>query len=148
MGVEVTGIDEAFNEIQKAVRKLDTEIITRLSYIGQKVVDGIRDGSLSDWNDHTGNLRSSIGYCVLANGSVVERQGFQVVLEGQQGSINGSAFLDSLVASADTKGYVLIIVAGMNYASYVEDIYGKPVLALGRLEAERMIAEMIQTLNR
>lgn len=147
MGITVTGIDSAIKELQLAAQKAQKEIITRLSYIGQKVVDGIKDGSLSNWNDVTGNLRSSIGYCVLNNGVIVEKSGFRVEKEGVEGVANGKYYLDSII-SLFPSGYALIVVAGMDYASYVESIENKSVLARGDIEAHRLVEEMVTQLNR
>ena len=80
--------------------------------------------------DHTGNLRSSIGYVIVKDGSIVGRN-FQVSEQAgtdkQTGKREGEQLAMDLVKTF-TKGYVLIGVAGMKYAMFVEAMENKDVL--------------------
>ena len=134
--------DYLYREYQKHLQKL----ITTLTYIGERVVNGIRDGSLSSWNDQTGNLRSSIGYMILVDGSPVKQGGFSQVLNGSKGVQEGMTYIQNL-ATLYPKGIALIIVAGMDYASYVEAMDNKVVLAQAEIEAENIIRKLIEQLN-
>lgn len=114
--------------------------------IGERVVQGIIDGDLSNWNDQSGNLRSSIGYIVTINGNIWKEGGFQQHAGTGEGSTVGRAYALSLIP-LHSKGVALILVAGMDYAAYVEAMENKTVLAQGGLEAEKLIDEMTRKLN-
>jgi len=118
-------------------------LINTLIYIGKQCVNKAR--SLNTYQDQTGNLRSSIGFMVLDNGSVVGSSSFPTVKSGKDGKSTGLDFIKSLAAE-ERSGLVLIVVAGMNYASYVEAI-GLDVLISAELLAEQKIPEMLRKLG-
>jgi hypothetical protein len=60
----------------------------------------------------TGHLKSSIGYFLLNNGVLVNQK--------FEGNPEGEKAAKELLATIPKSGYQLIVVAGMNYASYVE----------------------------
>ena len=154
MGLEVkANMDEIRAYLEKEVAKHAKRLVSMLQYVGQTVVNEIRTSHISNWDDQTGNLRSSIGYTVLLDGVPQVTSAFEQV-DGPErgkknepdGSAEGRNYLQSLVPLFP-KGIALIIVAGMEYASYVEKMQNKTVLAQGEIEAETLIASMIQQLN-
>ncbi len=120
-------------------------------------------GSYDNW---TGDLRSSIGYGVVKDGQIVKIGGFTKVTgagpnsaivnfstqsgdnvsfhatgrsgDGSRGSLIGQALVREL-APQFGKGYVLIGVAGMNYAVYVEAIHNKDVISFAPSHVEDFI---------
>lgn len=122
------------------------KVIAALQYVGETVVNNIREGKTSDWNDQTGNLRSSIGYIISVDGVPVKESPFTVVKDGQEGSEEGAAYA-RYRASLYPRGIALIIVAGMEYATYVEAMENKVVLAGAEIEATNLVAEMMNRLN-
>ncbi|MDP3561727.1 MAG: hypothetical protein Q8R83_06090 [Legionellaceae bacterium] len=66
------------------------------------------------FNDQTANLRASIGFIIMYDGKQVE-QDFQ----GGGGSTVGKTFAGK-IAKDYPKGWAIIIVAGMEYSSWVE----------------------------
>ncbi len=136
IGIRCTTNLMAFkSQLQQIESIINEEILNALSYLGEQCVARIRDRSANEsWIDHTGNLRSSIGYGVYAKGKSYVQSAFDSVLSGHTGSLNGKRYLDSLSSKyADT--YALVVVAGMSYADYVEAIEGKDVLASTELWA-------------
>lgn len=91
--------------------------------------------------DHTGNLRSSIGYVIVKDGSIVGRN-FQVSEQAgtdkQTGKREGEQLAMDLVKTFP-KGYVLIGVAGMKYAMFVEAMEKKDVLTRAADKADDFI---------
>lgn len=91
--------------------------------------------------DHTGNLRSSIGYVIVKDGSIVGRN-FQVSEQAgtdkQTGKREGEQLAMDLVRTF-TKGYVMIGVAGMKYAVFVEAMENKDVLTRAADKADDFI---------
>ena len=79
--------------------------------------------------DQTGNLRSSIGYVIFYDGEKVAGGGFGggalfansegVKGSGVQGGKTGNEISEKIAAKY-SKGFVVVIVAGMEYATYVE----------------------------
>lgn len=136
-------IDKVSASIDKEVRNLVDGVIDTLSYIGERAVTIARERG--DYMNRTGNLRSSIGYVILHDGQPVRQGEPEVYGEGNQGSQVAEELL-TMVRSEYPQGIVLIVCAGMNYASYVEDIYGKDVLTSARLETEQLAERMLKEL--
>jgi len=153
MGLEIKmDMDAIRAYLEKEVRAHQQRLISMLQYVGQTVVNEIRTSHISNWDDQTGNLRSSIGYTVILDGVPQVTSAFERV-DGpkrdearEDGTAEGKNFLDSLVPLYP-HGIALVIVAGMEYASYVEKMENKTVLAQGEIEAEKLIASMIEQLN-
>lgn len=69
------------------------------------------------YEDQTGNLTNSIGYVITYMGRIEYMGGFVGV--GDDGAEKGMQLADE-IAKRDGKNISIIIVAGMNYAAYVE----------------------------
>ena len=96
--------------------------------------------------DHTGNLRSSIGYLIVRNGSVAysDFQKQNVGTEGAEG-VEKSKKLARELATTHSKGLVLIGLAGMEYAVYVEAIESKDVITAANIKTEDWMKTAIKT---
>ena len=130
--------------MRRVYETLQEQIIIQLQYLGQECVSRIRGrGQSESWIDRTGNLRSSIGSAVYENGKKKLSTAFESVLGGQEGSEAGKRMIDAL-AKEYSQTYAMVVVAGMDYASYVENMNGKDVLASTRLWAESVIGERIE----
>lgn len=91
--------------------------------------------------DHTGNLRSSIGYVIVKDGSIVGRNfqlSEQAGTDKQTGKREGEQLAMDLLKTF-TKGYVMIGVAGMKYAVFVEAMENKDVLTRAADKADDFI---------
>lgn len=91
-----------------------------LQFLGEEFVNKAR--GLDTYQDRTGNLRASIGYIILKDGKIVD-QNFLASPRGTD-KTGGIAFARQVageVANDFPEGFVLIGVAGMSYARYVED---------------------------
>lgn len=99
--------------------------------------------------DHTGNLRSSIGYVIVEDGDVKE-ENFQIQhtgTEGDEGKAKGRKLAKNL-ANTYNVGMVLIGVAGMEYAVYVEALESKDVITAANIKAEAWMKKAIRTVFR
>lgn len=134
-------------DLRMAEDELRARCIENLEYIGERCVEIARNNGT--YKDHTGNLRSSIGYVVLEDGRPVsygKEKTFGGDLaghHGEEGPGAARAFLDSL-AGQYTQGLVLIVCAGMNYATYVEAVYHKDVLTSAELLAESLAKKLFK----
>lgn len=128
----------------KAQSIIGDEIKRALSRLGEECNKRIRDRAAKDsWNDQTGNLRSSIGYAIYSYGRVEIESAFNVVKNGIEGSQEGKKMVEDLASLfADT--YALVVLAGMEYASKVEDIETKDVLASTELWAKSVISSRME----
>lgn len=145
MGIEARFSTKAFDELLNAVPDiLYEEIVRAFSYLGEQCVRRVRDRSAEEsWIDQTGNLRSSIGYAVYEKGRVLFESAFNQVKEGFQGTNDGRKVIEEL-ASKYSQTYALVVVAGMNYAEYVEAKNGKDVLASTELWAKSKIDNYLE----
>jgi hypothetical protein len=121
------------NYLQKRLVLIEKEILRQLQYLGEKcVADGRINGT---YRDRTGNLRNSIGYVVMKNGNIIHEN-----FKGQGKEVATNAARKYLT------GYVLIVVAGMKYAAYVE-ARGYNVLSSAELLAESEMPKMLKRLQ-
>ncbi len=149
-------------EINRQAERVESAIVRMLSYLGEQCLIKVRDrSSEASWRDRTGNLRASVGYIIVKDGRVIGRNGFdnslgksahkeivtfttkdgksvsyttEVEAGGPEGASTGRAYAEDLAGRFSGEGYALIIVAGMNYASFVE-ARGRDVLAGAQLWA-------------
>lgn len=130
MGVRMTTrMSEVNAYMLKEAERIQKLAIRALSRLGERCVKEARDRTPEySWFDQTGNLRSSIGYIISHNGRIIQYSDFQQVKSGTEGSKTGKQFAEEIVKKY-TSGYVLVVVAGMNYAEYVEAMENKDVLA-------------------
>lgn len=137
-------IDGFFDEIITRLRKA---IEYRLPLIGEELRNtAVRNGS---YHDQTNNLRSSVGYVVVMDGRVLggrfEREGSGSGGNGSAGVSAGEEYARSLAAKFP-KGFVVIVVAGMRYASYVS-ARGYDVLDSAELIADGLIRKMLREIK-
>ena len=129
------------------------EVFAFLAQLGQSAYEtAVQEGK---YNDITGNLRSSLGYVISMDGKIVKEGGFKRIDgrgenyekvffttrsgDGSEGGRQGLSYARDL-ASKHTKGVTLIVVAGMDYASYVNDIHKLNVIDT----AEAKVIAMLQ----
>lgn len=142
--VSKTNTKKIYAKLQMQRKKLIEFLVTRLSYIGEACVKIARD--YGDYNDITGNLRSSISYIVMNDGEIVihgqPKQYPGKTGDGAHGAAEGEALLQRLKAKFPW-GVVLIVCAGMEYAAFVENVRGRRVLIDAELEAERLFKQLL-----
>nr|DAD63647.1 MAG TPA: hypothetical protein [Caudoviricetes sp.] len=125
------------------VEAIKKALVYNLCAVGEQVLNAAR--LTNSYKDQTGNLRSSIGYVVAVDGEIVQMSSFDTVKEGREGSRGGKEYAMQLVRDFP-HGIVLIVVAGMNYASYVS-AKGYDVLDSSELLADKLIPQMLQQLG-
>lgn len=153
------------------VDRAEERIYRLLQRAGEEFVKIARkEGKYQDW---TGNLRSSIGYVIVKNGHIVDFSSFDKVQgagenisivkfttkdgkvvnfrakgasgNGEEGPKAGFRLAIQL-ASEYTTGYVLICLAGMKYAVYVEAMENKDVISSASDHTEEWIKKQSRTL--
>ena len=98
--------------MNKAKQGFEDSLLDEFRRTGEQFIADAR--SIRTYQDQTGNLRSSIGYALFKDGQLVESS-----FPG--GDITGSgSTLAKEVSRSYPKGVLLVVVAGMYYAQYVE----------------------------
>lgn len=132
--------------LDEALRKRENALIYNLTYVGEKCINIARSTIKGrNYLDRTGNLRSSIGYVVVSHGKVVQSSNFQTIKNGRLGSVQGADFANE-IARKYTKGVVLILVAGMEYAVHVQN-KGYDVTTSAELFAESLVPKLLNQLG-
>lgn len=135
----IAGVRARFERIAD---KTEAEYINTLAYLGEESVNFARLNA--GYTDQTGNLKSSIGYVILKDGQVIN-ENFEQVLNGGEGLAIGQSQA-SQAALNYPRGFVLIIVAGMDYARAVES-RGKDVITGATLFAEQELPGLLNQLK-
>lgn len=149
MGIRMTTkLDEIHKVLMKGANRVERLTIRALSYLGEQCVSRVRDreGNKS-WYDQSGNLRSSVGYVIAYNGNIIQYSDFNQIKQGSEGVSVGKNLAKELVKRYPND-CVLVIVAGMNYAEYVERKDNKDVLASTELWAMDQVPKMLEKLKR
>lgn len=101
-------------QVEAFSRNLEQAILFQLKYLGESLAKYAKDNHT--YTDRTGNLTNSIGYAVVRNKEIVYYSA-----TNQPGIGADSAMQIAMQMANECKSaYSLIIVAGMNYAAYVE----------------------------
>lgn len=144
MPIELQNPEEISRDVLAArIERYIESIIATFKRIGE---DAVKVARLTHkYKDQTGNLTSSIGYGIVDDGSIIFQSNFDVIKSGVNGASEGKAYLRQL-ASENNQGIVLIIVAGKNYAKFVE-AKGLNVLAGATIQADAMTKKALKMLK-
>ena len=149
MGIRMTTkLSEVHDMLMREAERVDRLTIRALSKLGEQCVTKIRDrAGDKSWYDQTGNLRSSVGYVIAHNKNIIQYSTFNQVNQGSEGVKTGKDLAKEL-AKRYSNNYVLIVVAEMNYAEFVEAMDNKDVLASTELWAREQVPLMLEKLKR
>lgn len=144
MGItQKTPQSEIDKYIEEQVERITNALIYNLKYIGERCLNAARE--TNSYKDRTGNLRSSLGYVIVLDGKIVYQSDFEVVLKGENGARSGIQYAKE-AARQFPEGIVLIVVAGMKYASYVSAT-GRDVLDSAELLADRLVPQLLKRIG-
>lgn len=140
MGIKLSTPQSALNAFfESSMAIIKSEILIAYAKLGEECNARIRDRSAEEsWIDHTGNLRSSIGYAIFDYGMKQVESAFASIGSGATGSQEGRKMIADL-AKEYSRVYALVVVAAMNYADFVEAIESKDVLASTELWARSVV---------
>lgn len=128
------------------VERAEERIYRLLQRAGEEFVKIAR--KKGNYQDHTGNLRSSIGYVIVKDGDILTEN---YKLSDKKGSdkhtgLREAKRLVSELASVYPDGWVLIGVAAMPYAVYVEAIDNLDVASVATEHTEVWIKKQSKVL--
>lgn len=142
------------NWLQDKIDAKMQAVLIGLEDIGNNCLREMRDPEKRGYKDQTNNLRSSTGFVIVYNGQIVKSSGFAptsstnasgVTTQGDEGTKEGEALAKEVASTEAMEGLALILVAGMNYAVYVERM-GLNVLDSAKLFASAEVKELINDL--
>lgn len=133
-----------YNYVIKQQQNAKEAAITALNYVGLECVKEARQNG--KYTDRTGNLRSSIGYAILEDGKPIKKSGFERVKATAADAQGQSEALITRLAATYNTGLVLVVVAGMDYAAYVE-ARGYNVLNSAETLAKTLVPQMLKQLG-
>lgn len=149
MGIRMTTkLSEVHDMLMREAERVERLTIRALSKLGEQCVTKIRDrAGDKSWYDQTGNLRSSVGYVIAHNKNIIQYSTFNQVKQGSEGVKTGKDLAKEL-AKRYSNNYVLIVVAGMNYAEFVEAMDNKDVIASTELWVKEQVPLMLEKLKK
>ena len=132
--------------VNQFVDRAEEKMYTLLQAAGEMFVRYARESGR--YIDHTGNLRSSIGYVIVRNGKLASRnfKKQDVGTEGSEG-VNKAEKLARELARTHNTGLVLIGVAGMEYAVFVEAMESKDVITGANIKTEAWMKAAIKSVT-
>lgn len=136
-------VNDADQFIQRFEDRAEEKMYKILEYAGEYFVKIARENG--KYIDHTGNLRSSVGYVIVRDGEVVE-ENFETSEHGTEktkGMSEAHKFVKELALTYNS-GLMLIGVAGMEYAVCVEAIEGKDVISGAYVRTEDLLRKSLQ----
>lgn len=150
MGIKLNSSAKEVNDyFEKLKAKVETAVIIRLSRLGEELTNYAKAIPAElGYHDRTGNLRSSTGYVIVANGELVKSV-FKKVVGSISSDVDGvsigTSYAESLIKN-HSRGYVLIVVAGMEYALAVES-RGKDVLTTTVYKSQNLLPVHLRKLK-
>lgn len=130
--------DAISKQVQLFQQRLEEATIYLLKYLGEELAKYAKD--MHNYTDRTGNLTNSIGYAVVRKNQIIY-SGLNQPGEGANEALKTAMKM----AATLTSSFSLIVVAGMNYAAYVE-AKGYNVILPAELKAKKDFPIAMQNL--
>ena len=132
--------------INERIERKKQALFARLFYIAEECLNNARENH--KYKVQTGNLTSSINYCIIDNGEIVKEGEWKATPgtdNGKAGIDKGMEYLQQIASQQPHEGITFLMVAGMPYAKYVEAM-SLDVLESSEAMAEKKIQAMIKKL--
>jgi len=141
MGIEAKfGSGSVAATVAAFQERLERATLFQLQYLGESLVKYAKD--MHNYTDRTGNLTNSMAYAVVKEGTIVTSGGTTQPGEGADTALK----VAKEYAASLNNTFSLIIVAGMNYAAYVE-AKGYNVILPAELKAKTDFPEAMKKLQ-
>ena len=136
-------MDTPMSEIDKYLEEAEEAIFKAIE---DALIEAVKESadearSCGAYRDQTGNLRSSVGGAVGREGKVTWVSDFNVVREGVEGAAKGRMLAENLIAQYPDADFCAVLVAGEDYAVYVQALHGLDVTASG----EALLRELLES---
>ena len=126
------------------IDRAEEKIFKLLQRAGEVFVTYARNKG--NYRDCTGNLRSSVGYVIVADGEILA-ENFEASDKGvdRMKGLGKARQLASQIGNENPAGFFLICLAGMEYAATVE-ARGKDVITCAVTATDEELRKQIQTI--
>lgn len=140
MGIEAMFTKgDIINPVAEFQKRVEEAFVKLLQWLGEKLAAYAKANH--NYKDRSGNLTNSIGYAITKRKAIIYYSGTDQPGEGSKAMLEAAmAFASQLKES-----YSLIVVAGMDYAAYVES-KGYNVILPAELLAKRIVPTEINKL--
>jgi len=128
-------VEQFYNNLADRADKI---IFNMLRGTGEEFVKIAR--KKKTYQEHSGNLKSSIGYAVIKNGKIIN-ENYEMSDKGfdKKTGISEAKKLVAKLAIENNKGWLLIGMAAMKYAFIVESLHHLDVISSAAEQAEEYI---------
>jgi hypothetical protein len=139
-------MSDVFKDMENFLEDTYDEVVDSLKATGIRLVDKARAQTKSEggFGNITWNLRASIG-CVVVRDSEIVFTYFPAISLGDEGHKNGIAYVQEIASLVDDGDIMLILVAGMDYASAVENRHGLDVISGSCEDFEDIFKSLIES---
>jgi hypothetical protein len=137
--VPMFGGDAIGAQVRKFQKRLEEAALLVLKDLGEELTEYAKDKH--NYTDRTGNLTNSIGYAIARGSDIVY---FGGAIQPGEGADNALKVAKEMAKSLKSS-LTLIIVAGMNYAAYVE-ARGYNVILPSELKARTDFPKVMRSL--
>lgn len=122
--------------LEQKQRQVEQAFFMALKRVGEEFVSNARQ--MGAYKDDTGNLRSSIHYLIIKNGQVLYDTSPSGSGEGAKKAARMIARLTGRLSAKHPNAFILIGVAGMEYAAAVESKGFDVITGAGQIAAESL----------
>lgn len=143
MGLKLKNKKQLQNYLKRFVVRVEKALVYNMEALVAQLQNHAKQSA--GYQDQTSNLKGSIGGVVLKDGRPISYKGFDA--GGEEGNTQGLEYINSLISNYGS-GYTILIVAGMEYATYVENYHNLNVLAKTELKLQRDIPKMLERLKK
>ncbi|MGJ1236371.1 MULTISPECIES: hypothetical protein [Sphingobacterium] len=123
--------------VQKQLQDIDNLFFQRLVELcDERIAIQRAKVSPEGYNDQTGQLRSSVGYIIYRDGKI-RHENFELAPYGTDKAPGLKAGRELALSQLRiTEGWGVVLVAGMEYASWLESNHNRTVLASATFKLE------------
>jgi len=134
--------------VQKQLQDIDNLFFQRLIELcDERIAIQRAKVSPEGYNDQTGQLRSSVGYIIYRDGKVLH-ENFELAPYGTDKAPGLKAGRDLALSQLRiTQGWGVVMVAGMEYASWLESNYNRTVLSSATFKLEDDIEYILKNIS-
>lgn len=129
--------------VNEQIEEMDRQTLEQFRIVLSRALEIQRSKMRADggYNDDTGQLRSSTGGIIYRDGKVLHED-FKLAPYGTDKQPGLKEGRDKAFAELrETKGWGITLVAGMEYAGWVESRHGKTVLTDASREVEKSLEQ-------
>ena len=118
-------LNDLNNHLDKFIEDAKNQLVEVLKKVGTSAVDrsraNVKTGPFTGggFGNITWNLRGSTGYVIVKDHQIIDRY-FPPLPDGDQGTTEGIKYAEEIALLLDDGDIMLIVVAGMEYAYFVE----------------------------